>query len=63
VAADCGYEHDATACGMTGLMLFPFGKLGKLAKALVALKYADEAAKTATSIGSTAVRFSQNKWR
>jgi hypothetical protein len=49
-AADCGYEHGAKACGMTGLMLFPFGKLGKLAKALVALKHADEAAKAAAEL-------------
>jgi hypothetical protein len=44
-AADCGFEHDTKACGMTGLMLFPFGKLGKLAKAMVVLKRADDIAK------------------
>ncbi|WP_165949444.1 RHS repeat-associated core domain-containing protein, partial [Kribbella turkmenica] len=48
-AADCGYEHTAKACGMTGLMLFPFARLGKLAKSLVALKHADEAAATVMS--------------
>jgi filamentous hemagglutinin len=35
---------------MTGLMLFPFGKLGKLAKALLALKHADEVAKTGRAL-------------
>jgi hypothetical protein len=49
-ATDCGYEHDAKDCGMTGLMLFPFGKLGKLAKALFVVKHADEAAKAAAEI-------------
>jgi RHS repeat-associated protein len=46
-ATECGYEHDAKACGMTGLMLFPWGKLGKLAKALLALKHADDVARVA----------------
>jgi RHS repeat-associated protein len=49
-AAACGYEHTAKACGMTGMMLLPIGKLGKLARALVGLKRADEAAKAAAEL-------------
>ncbi|TCM48856.1 DNRLRE domain-containing protein [Kribbella sp. VKM Ac-2568] len=60
-AADCAYEHDARACGMTGMMLFPFGKLGKLAKALQALKYADEAAGAHRLIGANRAHIDPRK--
>jgi RHS repeat-associated protein len=48
-AEDCAQEQAVRACGMTGMMLFPWGKLGKLAKALLALKHADDAARAANA--------------
>jgi hypothetical protein len=43
-AAECGFEHDVKACGMSARVAFPFGKLGKLAKALWGLRIAGKAA-------------------